>query len=93
MGNAHGVTQVSTDETWVTTAEWMQGPKGMLLPGNQYGSDSSVYQPVEKGVWNSPNVENTLDSVWLAKLQTPFSTGWYAARIRWKTPHRDSDRN
>ena len=35
---------------------------------------TSRSQPVEKGVWNSPNVEKTLDSVWLAKFQTPFST-------------------
>lgn len=58
LGNAFGVTEVSPNETWVTTAEWMQGPKGILKPGNQYGSDNSVY----------------------------------AARIHWKQPNRDWDK-
>lgn len=43
LGNAFGVTDVSENEIWVTSAEWMQGPKGILMPGNQYGSDNSVY--------------------------------------------------
>ena len=55
LGNAFGVTEVSEQETWVTTAEWMQGPKGILLPGNQYGSDNSVY--AARILWKSPNRE------------------------------------
>ena len=53
LGNAFGVTEVSENETWVTSAEWMQGPKGILLPGNQYGSDNSVY--AARIVWKTPN--------------------------------------
>lgn len=53
LGNAFGVTEVSPNETWVTTAEWMQGPKGILLPGNKYGSDNTVY--VARIVWKTPN--------------------------------------
>ena len=53
LGNAFGVTEVSPNETWVTTAEWMQGPKGILLPGNQYGSDNSVY--AARIIWQTPN--------------------------------------
>lgn len=55
LGNAFGVTEVSASETWVTTAEWMQGPKGILLPGNQYGSDNSVY--AARILWKTPNRE------------------------------------
>ena len=43
LGNAFGVTEINDHETWVTTAEWMQGPKGILMPGNPYGSDNSVF--------------------------------------------------
>jgi len=53
LGNAFGVTEVSPNETWVTTAEWMQGPQGILLPGNKYGSDNSVY--AARIVWKTPN--------------------------------------
>jgi len=53
LGNAFGVTEVNANETWVTTAEWMQGPKGILLPGNQYGSDNSVYAARIR--WKTPN--------------------------------------
>ncbi len=53
LGNAFGVTEVSSNETWVTTAEWMQGPKGILMPGNQYGSDNSVY--AARITWKTPN--------------------------------------
>jgi hypothetical protein len=53
LGNAYGVTEVSENETWVTTAEWMQGPKGILKPGNQYGSDNSVY--AARLLWKTPN--------------------------------------
>lgn len=53
LGNAFGVTEVSPNETWVTTAEWMQGPKGILMPGNQYGSDNSVY--AARIIWKTPN--------------------------------------
>ena len=55
LGNSYGVTEVSEDETWVTTAEWMQGPKGILRPGNAYGSDNSVY--AARILWNTPNRE------------------------------------
>lgn len=47
------VNEVSPNETWITAAEWMQGPKGILLPGNQYGSDNSVY--AARIVWQTPN--------------------------------------
>jgi hypothetical protein len=53
LGNAFGVTEVSENETWVTTAEWMQGPKGILLPGNPYGSDNSVF--AARIQWKAPN--------------------------------------
>jgi len=53
LGNAFGVTEVSANETWVTTSEWMQGPKGILMPGNQYGSDNSVY--TARILWKTPN--------------------------------------
>ncbi len=36
-----------------TTAEWMQGPKGILLPGNQCGSDNSIY--AARILWKKPN--------------------------------------
>lgn len=55
LGNAFGVTEISPNETWVTTAEWMQGPKGILLPGNQYGSDNSIY--AARILWKTPNRE------------------------------------
>jgi len=55
LGNAFGVTKVNEHETWVTTAEWMQGPKGILMPGNPYGSDNSVY--AARILWKSPNRE------------------------------------
>lgn len=55
LGNAYGVTEVNERETWVTTAEWMQGPKGVMLPGNKYGSDNSVY--AARIVWQAPNRE------------------------------------
>ncbi len=44
LGN-FGVTDVSPDETWVTTAEWMQtwGPNYVLPKNNKYGSDGSVW--------------------------------------------------
>ncbi len=53
LGNTFGVTEVSESETWVTTAEWMQGPKGILEPGNKYGSDNSVY--AARILWKTPN--------------------------------------
>lgn len=55
LGNAFGVTEVNEHETWVTTAEWMQGPKGILKPGNQYGSNNSVY--AARILWKTPNRE------------------------------------
>lgn len=53
LGNAFGVTEVNANETWVTTAEWMQGPKGILRPGNQYGSDNRVF--AARLLWKTPN--------------------------------------
>ncbi len=53
LGNAFGVTEVNANETWVTTAEWMQGPKGITVPGNKYGSDNSVY--AARILWKTPN--------------------------------------
>ena len=53
LGNTFGVTEVNEHETWVTSAEWMQGPKGIMKPGNEYGSDNSVY--VARVLWPVPN--------------------------------------
>jgi len=47
LGN-FGVTKVSSDETWVTAAEWMQ-PRGV----EKRGSDNRVW--VAKIKWNQPN--------------------------------------
>jgi hypothetical protein len=47
LGN-FGVTEISSNETWVTVAEWMQ-PHGV----EKYGSDGSVF--VAKIEWNKPN--------------------------------------
>lgn len=47
IGN-FGVTDVSKDETWVTTSEWMQ-PRGV----EKYGSDGSVF--VARIHWDKPN--------------------------------------
>ncbi|QDU26608.1 hypothetical protein ETAA8_16880 [Anatilimnocola aggregata] len=55
LGNAFGVTEVNEHESWVTTAEWMQGPKGILRPGNPYGSDNSIY--AARILWKQPNRE------------------------------------
>ncbi len=43
-----GVTDISRDETWVTTSEWMQ-PKGV----EKYGSDGSIF--IARIHWKSPN--------------------------------------
>ena len=48
LGN-FGVTDISRDETWVTTSEWMQ-PQGV----ERYGSDGSVY--IARIHWNKPNL-------------------------------------
>jgi hypothetical protein len=53
LGTAFGVCEVSENESWVTTAEWMQGPKGILQPGNQYGSDNSIF--AARILWKTPN--------------------------------------
>jgi hypothetical protein len=53
LGNSYGVTEINEHETWVTTAEWMQGPKGILMPGNEYGSDNSLF--AAKIFWKTPN--------------------------------------
>ena len=47
LGNL-GITDVSSDESWVTVSEWMQ-PEGV----EKYGSDGSVF--VAKIKWNQPN--------------------------------------
>jgi hypothetical protein len=47
IGN-FGVVEVSPQETWVTTTEWMQ-PHGV----EKYGSDNSIYAAKIK--WNRPN--------------------------------------
>jgi hypothetical protein len=47
LGN-FGATEISSNETWVTVAEWMQ-PHGV----EKYGSDGSVF--VAKIEWNKPN--------------------------------------
>lgn len=61
LGN-DGVVDVSPDETWVISAEWMQGPSALWLqPGQtydpieceQHGSDNSIF--VAKIHWNRPN--------------------------------------
>jgi hypothetical protein len=43
-----GVTDVSRDETWVTTSEWMQ-PKGV----EKFGSDGSIF--IARIHWDKPN--------------------------------------
>ncbi len=54
LGN-FGVTDVNENETWVTTAEWMQtwGPNYVLPVDNKYGADGSVY--VARIHWSKPN--------------------------------------
>lgn len=47
LGN-FGITDVSSDETWVTVSEWMQ-PRGV----EKYGSDGSVF--VARIHWDRPN--------------------------------------
>lgn len=44
LGN-FGVTRVSADETWVTVAEWMQGPppQRIIPPDNPWGANNRVY--------------------------------------------------
>ena len=44
LGN-FGITEVSADETWVTVAEWMQGPAPMRIipPDNPWGANNRVY--------------------------------------------------
>ena len=43
-----GVVEVSREETWVTTSEWMQ-PKGV----EKYGSDGSIF--IARIHWKKPN--------------------------------------
>lgn len=54
LGN-FGVTTVSPEQSWVTTAEWMQtwGPDHALPVDNKYGSDGSIW--VAQLHWNRPN--------------------------------------
>jgi hypothetical protein len=44
LGN-FGVTEISENETWVTVAEWMQGPAPMRIipPDNPWGANNRVY--------------------------------------------------
>ncbi|MBL9202419.1 MAG: hypothetical protein JNL39_18050, partial [Opitutaceae bacterium] len=44
LGN-FGITEVSENETWVTVAEWMQGPAPMRIipPDNPWGANNRVY--------------------------------------------------
>ena len=44
LGN-FGVTEVGTNEIWVTVTEWMQtwGPNYVLPVDNKYGADNSIY--------------------------------------------------
>ena len=53
LGSAYGVTEVNEHETWVTTSEWMQGPKGLIPPGNPWKADNSVY--AARILWKTPN--------------------------------------
>ena len=48
LGN-FGITDISPNETWVTTSEWMQ-PKGV----EKYGSDGSIF--VARIFWDKPNL-------------------------------------
>src|SRR5690606_41950788 len=56
LGN-FGITDVSTEETWVTVAEWMQfsGKSNHKTPEDvsKYGSDGSVW--VARIHWDTPN--------------------------------------
>ena len=54
LGN-FGVTDVSPDETWVTTSEWMQtfGPKLIVPVDDGRGADNSVYAALIQ--WEHPN--------------------------------------
>ncbi len=53
LGN-FGVVHVSPQETWVTTAEWMQtwGPNHVMAVDNPHGSNGSVW--VARIAWNTP---------------------------------------
>jgi hypothetical protein len=55
LGN-FGVVNVNEDETWVTTAEWMQttgpDPRDFRVP-MKYGADNSVY--AARILWKKPN--------------------------------------
>ena len=44
LGN-FGVTEISENETWVTVAEWMQGPAPMRVipPDNPWGANNRIY--------------------------------------------------
>jgi hypothetical protein len=53
LGN-DGVVDVSPDETWVISAEWMQGKTYDPVPCEKYGSDNSIF--VAKIHWNRPNL-------------------------------------
>ncbi|QDU93693.1 exo-alpha-sialidase [Lignipirellula cremea] len=54
LGN-FGVTNISPEETWVTTAEWMQtwGPDHKMAIDNPYGADGSVW--IARIRWKEPN--------------------------------------
>jgi hypothetical protein len=54
LGN-FGVTEVSPDETWVTTSEWMQSfpPHRIISVDNPQGANNSIY--VARIRWSIPN--------------------------------------
>lgn len=53
LGN-FGVTEISPEETWVTVAEWMQGPAPMRVipPDNPWGANNRVF--VARIQWERP---------------------------------------
>lgn len=65
LGN-FGIIDVSSEETWVTAAEWMQ-PLGV----EKHGSDNSIF--VAKLKWNRPNLcSSFVDSSSYAKAPVDF---------------------
>ncbi len=54
LGN-FGVVDVSPDETWVISTEWMQtwGPNHIIPVNNKYGADNSIH--IAKIQWAKPN--------------------------------------
>jgi len=55
LGN-FGITEVSKNETWIVTCEWMQTWKqaSIIIPvDNKYGADNSTY--AARLIWKKPN--------------------------------------